>query len=371
MWWNNCWQSLTRVARRQRRYAPSARRCVPRLEALEDRSVPSAGYTFATLPQPPSTGPVSLQGAFGINASGDIVGEYWDANFVDHGYLYSHGQYTTLDDPQAGAGPFQGTSAMGINARGDIVGTYFDANSVEHGFVLSGGHYTTLDDPNAAPATFGGTFVFHNNDRGDIVGAYIDAKGTEHGFLFSNGRYTTLDATLAGPGGNTAAYGINNAGQIVGFFSKADGSVLGGFLLSNGQYTTLDVPGAVLTLPTGINDRGQVVGLYYDASFNGHGFMDSNGQFTTVDDPDTANTQQFGYNSYAFGINDRGQVVGEFYDANAVAHSFVATPAPGNSASAASRPAGGAADHTSLIAVSLLLEKHDHLHGDPVGLGVD
>src|SRR5262245_26423327 len=88
MWWYDCWQKLTRAAGRRQRYAPPARRCVPRLEALEDRSVPSAGYTFATLPQPPSTGTLPLQGAFGINNAGDIVGEYWDANFVSHGYLY-------------------------------------------------------------------------------------------------------------------------------------------------------------------------------------------------------------------------------------------------------------------------------------------
>jgi probable HAF family extracellular repeat protein len=344
---------------------------VPRLEALEDRSVPSAGYTFATLPQPSGTGTLPLQGAFGINSAGDIVGEYWDANFVSHGYLYSHGQYRTLDDPQAGTAPFQGTSAMGINARGDIVGTYYDANSVGHGFVLSGGKYTTLDDPNAAPAVFGGTLVFHNNDRGDIVGAYIDASGTEHGFVFSNGRYSTLDATLAGPGGNTAAYGINNAGQIVGFFSTADGSVLGGFLLSNCGYTALNVPDGIYILPTGINDRGQVVGTYYDSSFNAHGFLYSNGQYTTVDDPDEANTPDFGSASYAYGINDQGQVVGEFYDASAVAYSYVATPAPGNSAAAASGRAGRAADHASLVALSLLLEKHDHVHGDLAALGLD
>jgi probable HAF family extracellular repeat protein len=361
MWWNDCWQGLTRAARRQRRYAPSARRCLPRVEVLEDRRVPSAGYTFATLPQPPSTGPLPLQGAFGINNAGDIVGEYWDTNFVSHGYVYSHGQYTTVDDPLAGTAPFQGTSAMGINDRGDIVGTYYDANWGGHGFVLSGGRYTTLDDPNAAPAAFGGTLVFHNNDRGDIVGAYIAVNGTEHGFLFSNGRYTTLDATLAGPGGNTAAYGINNAGQIVGFFSTADGSVLGGFLLSDGQYTALNVPDASYVLPTGINDRGQVVGLYFDASFNGHGFLYSNGQYTTVDDPDAANTSDFGSASYAYGINDRGQVVGEFYDANAIAHSYVATPAPGHSAAA----------QTSLVGVSLLLGKQDRPFGDWVGLGVD
>jgi hypothetical protein len=40
-----------------------------------------------------------------------------------------------------------------------------------------------------------------------------------------------------------------------------------GFLLDRGRYTTFDAPEAVFaTLPYGINDRGQIVGRYDDAS---------------------------------------------------------------------------------------------------------
>jgi probable HAF family extracellular repeat protein len=51
-------------------------------------------------------------------------------------------EYTILEDPLA----TQGTAALGINATGQIVGYYATAN-VEHGFLYSGGTYTTLDDP--------------------------------------------------------------------------------------------------------------------------------------------------------------------------------------------------------------------------------
>jgi hypothetical protein len=37
-------------------------------------------------------------GAAGINNSGDIVGSYTDNSGI-HGYLYSHGVYTTIDVP--------------------------------------------------------------------------------------------------------------------------------------------------------------------------------------------------------------------------------------------------------------------------------
>jgi len=46
-----------------------------------------------------------------------------------------------------------------------------------------------------------------------------------------------------------------------------------GFLLAEGEFTTIDVPGAMGTLPTGINAAGQIVGGYTDASGTGHGFL--------------------------------------------------------------------------------------------------
>src|SRR5215471_18452380 len=41
----------------------------------------------------------------------------------------------------------------------------------------------------------------------------------QHGFLYSNGNYTTLNDPFATT--NTTAFGINDAGQIVGFYSNA------------------------------------------------------------------------------------------------------------------------------------------------------
>ena len=44
-------------------------------------------------------------------------------------------------------------------------------------------------------------------------------------------------------------------------------------LLSDGRFTTIDVPGSVFTQATGINNAGQIVGWYQDASFAYHGFL--------------------------------------------------------------------------------------------------
>jgi len=45
-----------------------------------------------------------------------------------------------------------------------------------------------------------------------------------------------------------------------------------GFLLDQGSYTTLDVPGAFWSSAEGINDAGQIVGVYFDAGGT-HGFL--------------------------------------------------------------------------------------------------
>jgi uncharacterized membrane protein len=90
----------------------------------------------------------------------------------------------------------------------------------------------------------------------------------------------------------TQALGINDSGQIVGLFVDATG--LHGFLRdTDGSFTPIDVPGADRTEAHGINDSGQIVGV---SSFGGF-LRDTDGSFTPID-------------HLAFGINDNGQIVG-------------------------------------------------------------
>jgi probable HAF family extracellular repeat protein len=304
---------------------------LPRLEVLEDRSLPS--YIFQTIDDPNAgTTGNGIQGTFpvGINAGGQISGNYGDANNVTHGFLLSGGQFTSFDDPNAGTGAGQGTGAFGINALGQIVGEFMDANNVQHGFLLSGGQYTTLDDPNTGTGPFLFDQAVSINAGGQIVGAYTDAEGTTHGYLLSGGQYTNVDD----PNGViNFALGINASGQIAGNYTDAS-SVSHGFLLSHGQYTTFDDPHGVQTLAGGINDSGQIVGTYLDANNIYHAFLLSGGQYTSLDDPN-AGTGAF-QGTFAFGINDAGKIVGFYYDANNVIHGFLATPVRANAALGAS-----------------------------------
>jgi probable HAF family extracellular repeat protein len=82
-------------------------------------------------------------------------------------------------------------------------------------------------------------------------------------------------------------------------------------------FGTINVPGASFVIASGINNSGQIVGGYDDASGYAHGFLDTGGFFTTINVPGASTT-------YAYGINDSGQIVGGYDDA----YGFLATPSP-------------------------------------------
>jgi len=126
--------------------------------------------------------------------------------------------------------------------------------------------------------------------------------------------YFTFDA----PGSTyTIVSGMNNSGQMAGMYQDSAG--WHSFLRSSDgvTYTTISVPGASQTNATGINNLGQVVGSYTVGS-GGHGFLrGADGTFTTFDAPEA-----FPYTQPA-AINDRGEIVGTTLSAGPVTYGFV------------------------------------------------
>ena len=205
------------------------------------------------------------QGPYGINNLGQVVGYYVNSSGSQFGYLYSggsNGTYTTIEDPlDKPINPtlVSFTNAYGINDSGQIVGQFQDPSTLGyHGFLYSKGVYTTLDDP-LGVNSMGNKYTFASaiNNSGQIVGYYDDGPKS-HGFLYANGVYTTLDDPLGVNG--TLPLGINSAGQIVGNYLDASFNSHG-FLYSNGIFTSMDLLGPSTTLG-GINDSGQLTGTY-------------------------------------------------------------------------------------------------------------
>ena len=198
-----------------------------------------------------------------------IVGRYDTPDNVAHGYLLRDGTLTTIDYPGTTF-----TVATGINSSGHIVGRYLGADGLFHGFALIDGEFHTIDHPDGVSIHAIGI-----NARGDLAGYYQDAAGRFHGFELVNGVYSTIDPpgsiATGGPGG---IIGINSR-EMVGFYRVARATMpcgcdgQRGFIYKQGAYSTIDVPGAISTNVTGINSRGDLVGVYQDANGRRHGFV--------------------------------------------------------------------------------------------------
>jgi uncharacterized membrane protein len=113
----------------------------------------------------------------------------------------------------------------------------------------------------------------------------------------------------------TEANGINNKGAVVGAFFDPD--TLRSFRLNAGSFRHFDAPGQGDTFAEAISDSNDVVGSYSDINLATHGFVSSGGVFRTVDFPG-------GNNSFALGVNASGQIVGEYFDDAGLTHSFLA-----------------------------------------------
>jgi hypothetical protein len=99
--------------------------------------------------------------ALSINNPGDIVGNYQGPDGRAFGFLYSNGTYTTIDPPgtlfDESASVF-GLAKQFINASGEIIGRYFDTGEIEHSFLYKNGTYTTID-PLGVASGFAGRFT--------------------------------------------------------------------------------------------------------------------------------------------------------------------------------------------------------------------
>lgn len=194
----------------------------------------------------------------GINDNGQIVGTYYPDptnQYVYHGFLYSGGSYTTIDYPGSTA-----TSASGINASGQIVGSYIDQAGNSQSFLDSAGSFSTIVYPNNPYVTS----LAGINTSGQIVGEEFNYLG-QYGFVDSSGSFISITDPTAGPSGPlTYAMGINDSGEVAGYYID-QAQAVHGFIYSGGSYTTIDYPGIALgslmgTQITGINNSGQIIG---------------------------------------------------------------------------------------------------------------
>jgi hypothetical protein len=94
-----------------------------------------------------------------------------------------------------------------------------------------------------------------------------------------------------------------------------------GSSIKGGTVTTIDPFGSTFTQALGIDNLGEVVGFYDDGMGVQHGYIDVGGSFTSFDPTGSINTT-------ISGLNDLGQIVVFYTDANDNVIGFVGTPTP-------------------------------------------
>src|SRR5262245_59554934 len=94
--------------------------------------------------------------------------------------------------------------------------------------------------------------------------------------------YAVTDLGTLG-GSSSLAYGINDAGQVVGE-ATTSGGYGHAFLYQNGGMADLGTLGGTYSVANGINDVGQVVGDTYMSDGSTHVFLYQNGGMTDLND---------------------------------------------------------------------------------------
>ena len=204
------------------------------------------------------------------------------------------------------------------------MGAFVDAGGVSHGFVLRGRTYTTVDYPGAA-----GTALSSVNPSGEMSGATCSdpacgvfaATNVTHGFLVS--KKGVFSATFDPPGAASSTTSVViPSGAVVGASTDLSGTTCStqcqGYMRFHGSYATINFPGSSFTFAGGANASGNIVGIYTDASGNGHGFL-FNGAYKSFDFPGAAFTE-------ATGINPSGVIVGLYVDSSGAVHGFIRRP---------------------------------------------
>jgi len=219
--------------------------------------------------------------AYSLNDSGQVVGTYYPPGFVSQSgfgraFLWQNGVTTDL-------GSLDGSEsvATSINASGQIVGFAFTASGVYHAFLWEHGVMTDLGTLGGADTL---SAAYAINDVGQVVG-FAETFSTQcfpggiprselHAVLWDHGTVRDLQAIRCH---STVAYDINNVGQIVGAIDRPllyiDGITVNGgpgtaFLYTNGGMTDLGifVPHG-LSIATAINDLGQIAASGDDGAY--------------------------------------------------------------------------------------------------------
>jgi hypothetical protein len=202
----------------------------------------------------------------------NTAGFYIDTAGANHGFTQIGGVQTTVDNSATTAVPAF-NQLLGLNDSDIAVGFYNDSAGNAHGYTYNVS--TKVFTPVTLPASWGATSETATaiNNGGWIAGFYTNPSGNVLGFLDENGTFVSLSAPK-GNGTNTSFFGLNNKGEVVGSYVNASGTNGLVYNWLTNTWTTVDNPhqsftpafGVSGTTINGVNDLGQLVGFYSDGT---------------------------------------------------------------------------------------------------------
>jgi hypothetical protein len=211
----------------------------------------------------------------GLNDRGVTVGFWSDSNNADNmnanfGFYQvgDHRPHTVLFPTGDNSTP-PVDQLLGVNDKNVAVGFYTDGEGNSHGFTytIKRHRFHQVRIPGAQSVTAAAI-----NNRGDIAGFDTDAQGNVNGFLTTAWGGLT---SLSYPGAmSTQPLGVNDNDEVVGVYTNSDNSMHGFTWTPRGGFQTVDDPNGIgTTTINGVNDQGQLVGFYVDAAGNTDGLL--------------------------------------------------------------------------------------------------
>ncbi len=135
----------------------------------------------------------------------------------------------------------------------------------------------------------------------------------KHALLWRKGSSVPVDLGNLGGQINNAAFAMNDNEQVVGTSDLPGDQYQHAFLWQKGTMSDLGtLPGDVISVGCGINNRGQVSGVSIDASGNPRAYLWQNGVMTDLNSLIPANSPL--YLMHGFSINSSGEIVGFAYN---------------------------------------------------------
>jgi probable HAF family extracellular repeat protein len=295
----------------------------------------------------------------GVNDQGQVTGNS-DPGNVGHPFLSQPGggflmDLATLGGPTSGAG-------LGVNNGGRVSGFFYIGNNTSrfHAF-LTGPNGGGMMDLGTLGATIGNdrSIGYSVNDVGEVTGTSTTVDpNTIHAFLTGLNGVGMMDLGSLG-GSNSGGLSVNDVGQVVGYSTLANNFTIHAFLSKSVGSPLVDLGtlgGDRDSEAFGINHAGQVVGWSGDSNANIHrAFLYSGGvmyNLTGLLDNGTGWTV-----TDANGINASGQIAATGTGPGGVTHALLLTPVtdttPPTTTAALAGPAGSHGWYVGPVTVTL------------------